>query len=263
VNRVSCRLAEHSRRNHAAHYHLSQELARQFDDLIERHGYENRSVAFRDLLRARIEDARKTTVWTALHGVATVTYIYNFHERDLAMRLAALRHDHDDLCVSATHVVLDHANCLETVILRGKYRDVDAFGKVLVAQNGVRHGNVHMVPLHLETPSLGVHQHRIICRGLDYQADTCSGWYGKRRCAHLTSTVTRGLFGSSCTVQSSSANFRFRPKAVIERVRKDEEQRLSNCCCPCICVDRSFAFFLGISLINRIRSHWQPRFLSI
>jgi CopG family nickel-responsive transcriptional regulator len=139
---------------------VNEELARQFDDLIERHGYENRSEAFRDLLRARIEDERKTSGWTALHGVATVTYIYNFHERDLAMRLAALRHDHHDLCVSATHVVLDHANCLETVILRGKYRDVDAFGKVLVAQNGVRHGNVHMVPLHLEAPAHGAHQHR-------------------------------------------------------------------------------------------------------
>ena len=62
---------------------VTEELAQQFDDLIERHGYENRSEAFRDLLRARIEDERKVSGWTALHGVATVTYIYNFHERDL------------------------------------------------------------------------------------------------------------------------------------------------------------------------------------
>ena len=139
---------------------VDEALAQQFDQLIERHGYENRSEAFRDLLRARIEDDRKSSTLKALHGVATVNYIYNFQERDLAVRLAALQHGHHDLCVSTTHVVLDHTNCLETVILRGKFRDVDAFANLLIAQNGVRHGHVHIMPLHLDTPSHAAHQHR-------------------------------------------------------------------------------------------------------
>jgi CopG family nickel-responsive transcriptional regulator len=139
---------------------VDEPLAQQFDDLIERHGYENRSEAFRDLLRARIENERKTLVYTALYGVATVSYIYSFHERDLAARLAGLQHDHHDLCVACTRAVLDHDDCLENVILRGKFRDVDAFAKVLIAQNGVRHGNVHLVPLQLNTPSMAMHQHR-------------------------------------------------------------------------------------------------------
>lgn len=138
---------------------VDEELAQQFDDLIEKHGYENRSEAFRDLLRARIEDERKASPYTALYGVATVTYIYNFHERDLAARLAGLQHDHHDLCVSSTRAVLDHDDCLENVILRGAFRDVDAFAKVLIAQNGVRHGSVHLVPLQLSTPSQASHQH--------------------------------------------------------------------------------------------------------
>jgi CopG family nickel-responsive transcriptional regulator len=139
---------------------VDEELAQQFDDLIERHGYENRSEAFRDLLRARIESERKAAPWQALHGVATVSYIYDFHERDLAVRLAALRHDHHDLCVSTTHVVLDHSNCLETVILRGRLRQVEAFANLLIAQNGVRHGQLHLVPLQLDTPTSAMHQHR-------------------------------------------------------------------------------------------------------
>ena len=138
---------------------VDEELAQQFDDLIERHGYENRSEAFRDLLRARIEDERKGSPYKALYSVATVTYIYNFNERDLAARLAGLQHDHHDLFVSSTRAVLDHNDCLENVILRGKFRDVDAFAKVLIAQNGVRHGNVHLVPLKLATPSHSAHQH--------------------------------------------------------------------------------------------------------
>jgi CopG family nickel-responsive transcriptional regulator len=138
---------------------VDEELAQQFDDLIERHGYENRSEAFRDLLRARIENERKASPYKALYSVATVTYIYNFHERDLAARLARLQHEHHDLCVSSTRAVLDHSDCLENVILRGKFRDVDAFAKLLIAQNGVRHGNVHQVPLQLDTLSHSSHQH--------------------------------------------------------------------------------------------------------
>jgi CopG family nickel-responsive transcriptional regulator len=139
---------------------VDEQLARQFDDLIERHGYENRSEAFRDLLRARIESERKATPYQALHGVATVSYIYDIHERDLALRLAALQHDHHDLCVSTTRVTLDHSNCLESVILRGRLRQVETFANVLMAQNGVRHGQLHLVPLQLDTPSTAMHQHR-------------------------------------------------------------------------------------------------------
>ena len=139
---------------------VDEDLAQQFDDLIERHGYENRSEAFRDLLRARIETERKTSPYTALHGVACVSYVYSFQERDLAARLAGLQHEHHDLSVATTRVVLDHNDCLETVILRGRFCDVDAFAKVLIAQNGVRHGTVHLVPLQLDTPSHSSHQHQ-------------------------------------------------------------------------------------------------------
>jgi CopG family nickel-responsive transcriptional regulator len=144
---------------------VDEELAQQFDDLIARHGYENRSEAFRDLVRARLEQERKELPWKALHGVATVTYIYNFHERDLATRLAALQHDHHDLCVSSSRIVLDHNDCLENVVLRGKFRDIDAFANMLIAQAGVRHGNVHIVPLQLNTPSHASHKHQHFLTG--------------------------------------------------------------------------------------------------
>lgn len=138
---------------------VDEKLAQQFDNLIEQHGYENRSEAFRDLLRARLESERKASSFKALHCVATVTYIYNFNERDLAARLAGFQHEHHDLCVSTTRVVLDHNDCLETVVLRGKLRQVDAFAKILVAQSGVRHGAVHLVPLQLNSPTHATHRH--------------------------------------------------------------------------------------------------------
>ena len=137
---------------------LDDSIAEQFDQLIERRGYENRSEAFRDLLRHHIETERKMT-YSALLCVATVSYIYNHHERDLASRLTAAQHDHHDLCVTTTHVHLDHDNCLETIVLHGKFKAVSAFADSLIAQSGVRHGNIHIIPVQVEQPSRSRHVH--------------------------------------------------------------------------------------------------------
>ena len=69
------------------------------------------------------------------------------NERDLAERLTALQHDHHDLVVASTHVHLDHENCLETVMLRGRTEVVRRFADALIAERGVRHGQVNLVPV--------------------------------------------------------------------------------------------------------------------
>jgi CopG family nickel-responsive transcriptional regulator len=127
-------------------------LAEQFDKLIQRKGYENRSEAFRDLLRGHLEQERKAT-YTARYCIATVSYIYDYQERELASRLAALKHDNHDICKSTMLNHLDHHNCLETVVLQGEYKTVSAVANKLIAQSGVRHGNIHIVPVTAESPS--------------------------------------------------------------------------------------------------------------
>lgn len=137
---------------------VEDSLADEFDELIERRGYQTRSEAFRDLVRARLESERKITN-EARYCVANISYIYNHHERELASKLAALQHDNHDICVSTMQVHLDHDNCLETLVLRGTYKQVDAFANSLTAQSGVRHGNIHIVSVELESPTEKQHTH--------------------------------------------------------------------------------------------------------
>jgi CopG family nickel-responsive transcriptional regulator len=137
---------------------VDDSLAEQFDELIERHGYENRSEAFRDLVRSRIEDERKVT-YQARYCIASLSYVYNHHELELASRLAEIQHEHHDLCVSTMHVHLDHHNCLETLVLRGPYKQVNEFANSVIARSGVRHGSVNIVPVDMATPSLAQHRH--------------------------------------------------------------------------------------------------------
>ncbi len=137
---------------------LEESLAQQFDDLIAKHGYLNRSEAFRDLLRARIEVERKTK-YEIKYCVATVNYIYNHAERQLANKIMSMQHEHHDICISTLQVYLDHDNCLETLVLKGPFKLVQTFANQLVALSGVRHGNINIVPVEIETRSHSHHQH--------------------------------------------------------------------------------------------------------
>ncbi|HOB45904.1 MAG TPA: nickel-responsive transcriptional regulator NikR [Zoogloea sp.] len=123
---------------------LDEELAREFDALIAARGYSNRSEAVRDILRAHIETSRLARE-DASHCVASLSYVYNHHERELAERLTHDQHDHHDLCVATLHAHLDHDNCIESVILRGPTAEVRAFADALIAKPGVRHGALNLV----------------------------------------------------------------------------------------------------------------------
>ena len=124
-------------------------LATQFDTLIAARGYQNRSEAVRDLVRAAIESDRQRGE-PAGFCVANLSYVFNHHERELAERLTALQHAHHDLTVAAMHSHLDHENCLETVILKGTTAAVRRFAEALIAERGVRHGCLNVIALEPE-----------------------------------------------------------------------------------------------------------------
>lgn len=142
---------------------LDEDLAREFDALIARRGYSNRSEAVRDILRSHLEDARLAGKESG-YCVANLSYVYNHHQRDLAERLTALQHGHHDLTVATMHAHLDHDNCLESVILRGPTVTVRAFADALAAERGVRHGHLNLVSVDL-APDDHSHGYRPRSRG--------------------------------------------------------------------------------------------------
>lgn len=123
---------------------VEDELAAKFDAFIQAQGYKNRSEAVRDLIRDKLEQERQE-VQPDSECVGTLSYVYNHHERDLARRLTQTHHGHHDLSVSTLHVHLDHDNCLENVVLKGKTPDVQAFADSIISQPGVKHGRLFII----------------------------------------------------------------------------------------------------------------------
>ena len=125
---------------------MDDQLFEQFDKVAHARGYNNRSEVIRDLIRGYLETARLEKDNKG-YCMATLSYIYNHHERNLASQVAAAYHQHHNLTLSSLHVHMDHDNCLEVAILRGTVQDVRRFANRMIATNGVRHGKLHIVPI--------------------------------------------------------------------------------------------------------------------
>lgn len=139
---------------------LDDELAREFDALIAARGYSNRSEAIRDLIRAELETQRQQHD-AAPFCVASLSYVYNHHERDLAERLTRIQHEHHDLGVATMHAHLDHDHCIETTLLRGPTPQVRRFADAVAAERGVHHGKLNLisVDVHSEHGHDDAHAH--------------------------------------------------------------------------------------------------------
>lgn len=121
---------------------IDSELLRRFDAFIAEKGYENRSEAFRDLIRDQLISA--VAVAANAFVVGTVTLIYDHHTRLLPEKLADLQHEYHDVVISTLHAHLDHDNCLEVILLRGKSKDVQSLADRLISTKGVQHGRLVM-----------------------------------------------------------------------------------------------------------------------
>lgn len=131
---------------------LDSALAEQFAAFTAERGYKNRSEAMRDLIRQELEKERLEKSEEGF-CVATMSYVYNHHELELASRITRVHHNHHELHLSSIHVHLDHDHCLEIALMRGQVKEVRTFANTLMATRGVRHGKLNMVPVDMSESS--------------------------------------------------------------------------------------------------------------
>jgi CopG family transcriptional regulator, nickel-responsive regulator len=129
---------------------IDDELLAAIDKVIAGRGYQNRSEAIRDLVRAGMAEFEERSPGDR-QGVAALLYVYDHVSRELAKRLTRASHDHHDLSLATMHVHLDHDSCLEVAVLRGAMSEIRRFGERVIAERGVRHGKLVAVPVNFET----------------------------------------------------------------------------------------------------------------
>jgi len=119
---------------------LDADLLDKFDALIHERGYENRSEAFRDLIRNELVEASWKSPDTEVVG--SVTLVYDHHVRLLHEKLLDLQHDAQEAILSTLHVHLDHDNCLEVLLIKGPAAKVQRLANAIISTKGVKHGRL-------------------------------------------------------------------------------------------------------------------------
>ncbi|MFH2124248.1 MAG: nickel-responsive transcriptional regulator NikR [Pseudomonadota bacterium] len=120
---------------------IEENLLDDFDTYMQQHHYKNRSEAIRDLIRARFV----RNEWAADKNVmGVISLVYDHHRPQLQEKITELQHDYHHQIVSTTHIHMDHNNCLEVIIIRGKAAEVQKLADSLIALRGVRNGKLAM-----------------------------------------------------------------------------------------------------------------------
>ena len=118
---------------------LEDDLLKEFDRLIAKRGYQNRSEAFRDLIReallSEVVDSNKPVV-------GTLTLVYDHHVPNLSQRLTETQHVAGSMVLAATHVHLDHQYCLEVIIMKGRSKSLQEVADRMLALRGVELGKL-------------------------------------------------------------------------------------------------------------------------
>ena len=120
---------------------LEKNLLDNFDNLIKRQKYTNRSEAIRDLIR---QELLKKELEEDKEVAGAITFIYDHHQRDLVNKIIDVQHDHQNIIQSSQHIHLNHHNCLEIVAVKGNSGKVGKLADTLKALKGVKHGSLSM-----------------------------------------------------------------------------------------------------------------------
>lgn len=130
---------------------LPAALARELDRMTAQKGYDNRSLAIGDMIRAHLVEHRQQMTDAQIAG--SITLVYDHHRHHLQDLLVDLQHDHREVILSSLHVHLDHDNCLEILAVRGNAGQIKKLADELIAAKGVKHGKLTITSTGRDLPA--------------------------------------------------------------------------------------------------------------
>lgn len=128
---------------------IDETIAKDFDELILKRGYKNRSEAYRDLLKNEL--AKESFLNPEQECVAIVSYSFDHNKALPSKRNLEHQHSHLDMVISSMHVHAAKKTCVEAVIARGPYKKLKSFCENTIAEKGVTNGKINFLPI-IEKP---------------------------------------------------------------------------------------------------------------
>ncbi|MFC1585220.1 nickel-responsive transcriptional regulator NikR [Fibrobacterota bacterium] len=115
---------------------LEKSLLKQLDTFCSERGFPNRSQAIRALLREYMVEKERVSAGV-IAGVVSI--VYDHHQKTMVRDLLSIQHSFHDMIIASQHIHIDHDNCLEVIIVKGRMQNVEKFCDSLRSLKGLKH----------------------------------------------------------------------------------------------------------------------------
>jgi CopG family transcriptional regulator, nickel-responsive regulator len=113
------------------------DLLKDFDAIIEKMGYDNRSKAVQDAVRLYVSE-RKWIQEENANQTGVILMVYDHEKRGLDSDLTDSQHHHQELISSSMHIHLGEHDCLEVIAVKGKGSEIRHLSDELATKKGVK-----------------------------------------------------------------------------------------------------------------------------
>jgi len=113
------------------------ELLSDFDEIIQKMGYDSRSKAIQDAVRLYVSE-RKWLQEEGANLTGVILMVYDHEVRGLERDLTEHQHHHQELISSTLHVHLSDTDCLEVIAVKGRGSEIRALSNELATRRGVK-----------------------------------------------------------------------------------------------------------------------------
>jgi len=113
------------------------ELLKDFDEVINEMGYDNRSKAVQDAIQLFVSEKK----WLhESHGnqAGVLMILYDHEARGLENALTSIQHHHSHVICSTMHIHLSERECLEAIAVKGDSVEIRRLSDELAAKKGVK-----------------------------------------------------------------------------------------------------------------------------
>lgn len=119
---------------------LPSRLLNELDKRVGKNRYPSRSEYVRDLIRETIVESKWSDSTEDVVGVLTISY--DHHQRGLTQKILDIQHSSYVNVLCTTHVHLDHHNCLEAIIIKGRSVDIERIAVGIGGLRGVKYAKL-------------------------------------------------------------------------------------------------------------------------
>ncbi len=121
---------------------LPESVYRQFEEVMDERGFNNRSQAISEVLSQHVADYYSLKGNRMMAG--TITLFYDHKRPGLKQQIADIQHENIREVISSLHVLLENSNTMEVILVQGPAKRLRQIANRLLACKGVLAGRLNL-----------------------------------------------------------------------------------------------------------------------